>query len=103
MVCILSHSPVLYGCLYLKFPIAAMPYKWFDHLKEKGHYIIGYVIMPNHAHAIIAFHNTGKTINSIVGNGKRFIAYSIIDNLEKLQQQNLLLQLQRKVNATQKC
>ncbi|MGH2553046.1 MAG: transposase, partial [Chitinophagaceae bacterium] len=33
-------------------------YKWFDHLKSKGHYITGYVIMPNHVHALIAFRNT---------------------------------------------
>ncbi|MCF3108229.1 hypothetical protein LL912_05515 [Niabella sp. CC-SYL272] len=32
-----------------------MIYKWFDHLKCKGHYICGYVIMPNHVHALIAF------------------------------------------------
>jgi hypothetical protein len=25
-------------------------YKWFDVLKKDGHYIIGYVIMPSHAH-----------------------------------------------------
>ena len=36
-------------------------YKWFDHLKEMGHYIIRYVIMPNHTHALIAFSNTGKS------------------------------------------
>ena len=46
-------------------------YTWFDHLKKEGHYIIGYVIMPSHAHAIIAFSNTGKSINAIVSNGKR--------------------------------
>ena len=28
-------------------------YKWFDHLKLKGHKINGYVIMPNHIHALI--------------------------------------------------
>ena len=27
-------------------------YNWFDHLKNKGHYINGYVIMPNHIHLI---------------------------------------------------
>jgi REP element-mobilizing transposase RayT len=52
-------------------------YNWFDHLKSKGHYIIGYVIMPNHLHAVIAFRNTsGKSINRIVGNGKRFMVIS---------------------------
>jgi hypothetical protein len=40
-------------------------------LEKSGHYIIGYSIMPNHVHAVIAFHNTGKTINSIAGNGKK--------------------------------
>ena len=29
-------------------------YNWFDHLKSKGHFINGYVIMPNHVHALIA-------------------------------------------------
>ena len=45
-------------------------YKWFDYLKDQGHYIIGYQIMPNHVHAIIAFRNSGKDINKIIGNGK---------------------------------
>lgn len=37
-------------------------YKWFDYLKQKGHYIIGYVIMPNHLHALIAFSKTDQSI-----------------------------------------
>ena len=42
-------------------------YKWFNYLKAKGHFIVGYVIMPNHFHALIAFRNTqGKSINTIV-------------------------------------
>jgi len=45
-------------------------YKWFDYLKSQKHYIIGYVIMPNHVHAVVAFSNGGKRINTIVGNGK---------------------------------
>jgi hypothetical protein len=47
-------------------------YKWFDILVKHGDYIIGYVIMPHYLHAIIASRNTGKTINSIIGNGKYF-------------------------------
>ena len=35
-------------------------YNWFDILKQSGHYIIGYSIMPHHVHAVIAFCNTGK-------------------------------------------
>ena len=30
-------------------------YNWFDHLKSIGLYISGYVIMPNHVHALVAF------------------------------------------------
>ena len=33
-------------------------YKWFDHLKRKGHYITGFVIMPNHVQALIGFRKT---------------------------------------------
>jgi len=58
-------------------------YKWFDVLVEHGHYIIGYVIMPDHFHAIIAFHNTRKTINRIIGNGKRFLAYDLVTALKQ--------------------
>ena len=65
-------------------------YKWFDILKAAKHYIIGYVIMPNHLHAIIAFSNTGKAINSIVGNGKRFLAYDLAQALKQNQQAVLL-------------
>jgi hypothetical protein len=77
-------------------------YKWLDILKKAGHYIIGYIIMPNHVHAIIAFYNTGKTINSIVGNGKRFMAYDLVTQLEKQQQNDVLKQLGTWVNNTQK-
>ena len=58
-------------------------YKWFDHLKGKGHYIIGYVVMPNHLHALIAFTRTVTSINTIIGNGKRFMAYEIVKRLKE--------------------
>jgi DNA phosphorothioation-dependent restriction protein DptG len=74
-------------------------YNWFDHLKSKGHYIVGYIIMPNHIHALIGFQNTGKTINTIIGNGKRFMAYQIIDRLEGQNETLLLQQLQQAVEG----
>lgn len=61
-------------------------YNWFDYLKKKGHYIISYVIMPDHLHAIIAFSNKGKSINTIVGNGKRFMAYELVKRLKEQEQ-----------------
>jgi hypothetical protein len=66
-------------------------YKWFDVLKNKAHYIVGYTIMPNHLHAIIAFRNTGKSINSIIANGKRFIAYELVYALIMMQSKSILL------------
>ncbi|MFC0773674.1 transposase [Terrimonas alba] len=74
-------------------------YNWFDHLKSKGHFINGYVIMPNHLHALIAFRNTGQSINTIVGNGKRFIAYEIINRLKQQGEIKLLHQLNLSVEA----
>lgn len=74
-------------------------YNWFDHLKTKGHYITGYVIMPNHLHALIAFRNTGQPINTIIGNGKRFMAYEIIKRLQQQNEIKLLHQLNLSVEA----
>jgi len=53
-------------------------YKWFDYLKTKGHRVKGYVIMPNHLHVLIDFDVSEKNINTIVSNGKRFMAYDIV-------------------------
>ncbi len=74
-------------------------YNWFDHLKSKGHCVTGYVIMPNHVHALIGFRNTGQSINTIVGNGKRFIAYEIINRLKQQKEDKLLHQLHLSVEA----
>ena len=79
-----------------------MVYKWFDHLKDKGHYITGYVIMPNHFHALIAFRNTGQSINTMVGNGKRFMAYEIVKRLEQLNENQLLRRLNLSVEAKER-
>ena len=68
-------------------------YKWFHYLKLNSHYITGYVIMPNHLHALIAFSNTGKNINQIIGNAKRFMAYDIVGKLKETGNENILDQL----------
>ena len=60
------------------------------------------VIMPNHLHALIAFRNTGQSINTIIGNGKRFIAYEIIKRLEQQGETKLLHQLNLSVEAKDK-
>ena len=58
-------------------------YKWFNYLKDNGSYVTGYVIMPNHVHALIAFRSNGQSINTRVGNGKRFLAYGIVEQLKQ--------------------
>jgi REP element-mobilizing transposase RayT len=77
-------------------------YRWFDHLKSKGHHIASYVIMPNHLHALVAFRHTDKPINSIIGNGKRFMAYDLVKRLTESNHHNLLLELAMSVVPTER-
>jgi REP element-mobilizing transposase RayT len=77
-------------------------YKWFDHLKSKGHYIVGYVIMPNHIHALIGFSSSDSSINSIIGNGKRFMAYEMIRRLNEKKEIELLDKLAQAVKKRSK-
>ena len=50
-------------------------------------------------HALISFKTTGQSINTIIGNGKRFMAYEITKRLEARAEKNLLLTLQNNVEA----
>ena len=58
--------------------------------------------MPNHVHTVIAFRYTDKNINTIIGDGKRFIAYEMVKRLKELKQADLLLQLSKRVSASDK-
>jgi len=77
-------------------------YKWFGYLKEKGHYIAGYVIMPNHIHLLIGFMPSGPSINTIVGNGKRFMAYEIVSRLKDAKLNEILAILSAGVDSSDK-
>lgn len=59
-------------------------YKWFDYLKSKNHFVKGYEIMPNHLHVLIDFSASSKSVNTIVSNGKRFIAYEIVKSYRNI-------------------
>ncbi len=76
-------------------------YKWFDYLKQKGHSITGYVIMPNHLHVLIYFNKTEKSINSIIGDAKRFLAYGIIRRLKARNETRILSKLHSYLTASQ--
>ena len=77
-------------------------YKFFDVLKSKGHFVNAYVIMPNHVHAILSFTHTEKSINRIIGDGKRFITYDIIEQLKLINSNDILDILANFVNETDK-
>ncbi|MCU0387295.1 MAG: hypothetical protein MUE71_01655 [Chitinophagaceae bacterium] len=53
--------------------------------------------MPNHVHVMITFVQTDISINTIVGNGKRFMAYAIVERLEKMGATEILAQLAKRV------
>lgn len=74
-------------------------YKWFDYLKTKDHLVTGYVIMPNHLHVLIYFSKTDKSINKIIGDGKRFMAYEIVKRLKEKGREDILIRLQSAVEA----
>src|ERR1043165_4811270 len=65
-------------------------YKWFDSLYEKKCRVLGYVIMPNHLHVLLYFPSMPKSLNTIIGNAKRFMAYEIIKRLEEKKANELL-------------
>jgi REP element-mobilizing transposase RayT len=65
-------------------------YKWFDHLHKNNIYVTGYVIMPNHVHVLLYFRQMPKTLNTIIGNAKRFMAYEIIKRLTEKKEIKLL-------------
>jgi REP element-mobilizing transposase RayT len=77
-------------------------YKWFDYLKQQNHRIAGHVIMPNHIHVLIDFVKSIKKINTIIGNGKRFMAYDIINRLGETGAAGVLQQLEKAVSAKDK-
>lgn len=53
-------------------------YRWFDQLTLKGHYITGYVTLHNHLHVLIGFKALTPSSNTILRNGKRFMAYETL-------------------------
>ena len=58
--------------------------------------------MPHHVHAVISFKDVGKSINTIIGNGKRSMAYEIISRLKQNGETDLLKLLSKNVEAKRK-
>ena len=47
--------------------------------------------MPNHLHVLIDFAYSIKSVNKIVSNGKRFMAYKIVERLKEQNRSVILL------------
>jgi len=78
-------------------------YKWFEYLKEKKNIkVTAYVIMPNHLHAMLYFPVPDFSLNTIIGNAKRFMAYEIIKRLEEQNNKVLLQQLVEAVSLKER-
>jgi REP element-mobilizing transposase RayT len=57
---------------------------------------LSFVIMPNHLHLLLHLRNDNINLNSLIGNGKRFMAYEIV---KRLKDQNNGQMLSRLVEA----
>lgn len=77
-------------------------YKWFDVITQKGFKIVSFVIMPNHIHLVILTPMEGETVNRLVGNGKRFMAYEIIKRLNDKKENTVLERLKNAVTVSEK-
>src|SRR5688572_12920200 len=67
-------------------------YNWFRILSGKGHVITCFVIIPNHLH-LLYYSGGNHSLNTIVGNGKRFMAYDIVERLQKAGNSEIITKL----------
>ncbi len=57
-------------------------YRWMHAAHGQGYRFCGYSIMPNHVHFIIRVPD-GGTLNTMLANGKRLMAYGIVQRLQE--------------------
>ncbi|HMN04969.1 MAG TPA: hypothetical protein PKD45_04515 [Flavobacteriales bacterium] len=71
-------------------------YSWMEMAREQHFRVLSFVIMPNHFHGV--FHvPEGVSVNKLLANGKRFLAYDIISRLKAKDDQETLGMLQAAV------
>jgi REP element-mobilizing transposase RayT len=73
-------------------------YNFFTALNRQRHTVLAYVIMPNHLHLLLHY-GGGKSLNTVIGNGKRFMAYELVSLLEQNGQQVILQRLEAEVKS----
>jgi hypothetical protein len=58
--------------------------------------------MPNHIHALLYLSHAGTSLSKIVGEGKRFMAYSIVGGLKRKGKESLLKKLEDGVDRKER-
>lgn len=59
-------------------------YSWLNLIANKYQIqCFGFVIMPNHVHLLLNLPDQVKSLNTIISNGKRFMAYELINRLQQ--------------------
>jgi REP element-mobilizing transposase RayT len=62
----------------------------FNVMVKNGNAICAFTIMPNHVHAILYYAGGKLSLNTLVGNGKQFIAYEVVQRLIKMGRTDIL-------------
>jgi len=75
---------------------------WFEKLNEQGCFLNGYVIMPNHMHLVVYLNAKEKSLNEVVAESKRFLAYEIVKRLKNKNKAGILDQLKAGVQQNEK-
>ncbi|RZA03433.1 MAG: hypothetical protein EOP47_03210 [Sphingobacteriaceae bacterium] len=66
-------------------------YNWLNLINEKCQIeTIAFVIMPNHVHLILQLPESVNNLNTIISNGKRFMAYELVKKLTAQNEQSIL-------------
>ena len=58
--------------------------------------------MPNHLHLLVHVNGAQATVNKILGNGKRFMAYEIVKRLKVINRMDLLTILSESVSPAER-
>lgn len=75
---------------------------WINQLSSRGLVTCGYVMMPNHLHLLVYVQKDCKGLNSVLGEGKRFMAYEIISRLKDKNEKSILVQLAEGVQENER-
>ena len=69
-------------------------YNWLKLIDEKyGIQTLAFALMPNHVHLLLHLENEKINLNTVISNGKRFMAYSLIERLKEQSETDLLFKL----------